>query len=294
MKDIQVVADVAVEPWTVRGDATQLHQVLMNLSVNARDAMPGGGRLTLALRNEVVDEQYAAMVDGGRPGPHAVIEVQDTGTGMPAEVIDRMFDPFFTTKDVGHGTGLGLSTSQAIVRSHDGFIRVYSEPGRGTTFRVYLPATTDAAVPPVDAVSSPQMTRGRGELVLVVDDEDAIREVTRQTLEQHGYRVLVAKDGAEAVAIYAAQHGAVAAVVVDMMMPVMNGVATIQVLLHINPRVRVIACSGRVEPGRFPPDVSAAIAHFLPKPFTAQALHGALHDLLAVGEPGPAGERKQS
>lgn len=220
------------------------------------------------------------MVEGGHAGPHVVIEVQDTGTGMAAEVLDRIFDPFFTTKEVGRGTGLGLSTSQAIVRSHGGFMRVYSEVGRGTTFRVYLPAVT-SAVAAADAVRpSADIARGSGELVMVIDDEDAVREVTRLTLEQHGYRTLVAKDGAEAVATYALHAGEVAAVLVDMMMPVMNGVATIQVLQRINPRVRVIACSGRVEAGRFPQDVSAAIAHFLPKPFTAQALLAALHDLL--------------
>jgi PAS domain S-box-containing protein len=280
MKNIAVVAKVAAEPWAVRGDPTQLHQVLMNLAVNARDAMPEGGTLTLSLQNQVVDDQYAAMVDGGHAGPHVVIEVQDTGTGMAADVLDRIFDPFFTTKDVGHGTGLGLSTSQTIVRSHGGFIRVYSEPGRGTTFRIYLPAVTSAVTPASQVRRSAEMRRGRGELVLVIDDEAAVREITCLTLEHHGYRTLVAQDGAEAVAAYASHSGEVAAVLVDRMMPVMNGVSTIQVLQRINPRVRVIACSGRVEAERIPADVSAAIVHFLPKPFTAQSLLGALDQLL--------------
>lgn len=282
MKSIQVGFDVAPELWAVDGDATQIHQVLMNLCVNARDAMPGGGRLAISLQNETIDEQYAAMVEG-KPGPHVVIAVQDTGTGMTPEVLDRIFDPFFTTKDIGKGTGLGLATSLAIVKAHGGFIRVYSEVGRGTTFRLFLPAVVAA---PADRVRPPSEDerRGHGELILVVDDESSIRDITSQTLERSGYRVLLAQDGAEAVALYAGQGREIAAVVIDMMMPVMDGAATVQVLMRIDPRVRIIACSGRLDSERLPREATDAIRTFLPKPYTAQALLTAIADVLASGQ----------
>lgn len=202
LKNIQVRAEVPPGIWAVKGDPTQLHQVLLNLCVNARDAMPTGGKLFIGASNKVLDDHYAAMNMEARPGPHVIIQVEDSGMGMPPDVIDRIFEPFFTTKELGKGTGLGLSTTIAIVKSHGGFIRVYSELGVGTKFCVYLPALTVTAAEPLTLIDS-DLPRGSGELILVVDDEAAVRNITQQTLEAFGYRVLVAADGTEATALYA-------------------------------------------------------------------------------------------
>ena len=181
LKNIQVRTIVARDLWTVVGDPTQLHQVLLNLCVNARDAMPDGGTLTLSAQNLTLDAHYAGLDPEARPGPYVLIQVEDTGTGMPPEILDKIFDPFFTTKEVGKGTGLGLSTSLAIIKSHGGFIRVDSLVGRGTKFELYLPAQTEPSANTAAAVPV-EMPRGHGELILVVDDEATVRQVTRQTL----------------------------------------------------------------------------------------------------------------
>lgn len=280
LKTVQVRTEIATDLWPVAGDPTQLHQVLLNLCVNARDAMPDGGRLVLSAENIEVDSHYAGLVPGATPGSYVVIQVEDTGHGMSPEVLDRIFDPFFTTKDPGKGTGLGLSSSLAIVRSHGGFIRVYSEPGRGSTFRIYLPADLEATVSEV-ADETGDLLRGQGQLVLVVDDEAAVRQITRQTLEAFGYRALVAADGAEAVALYAARKDEIDVVLTDMMMPIMDGPATIQVLRRMNPDVRIIAASGFSADNRAARAGEAGVRHFLPKPFTAESLLQTLREVLA-------------
>ena len=277
-KDIRVETSLPHDLWTLVGDPTQLHQVLLNLCINARDAMPRGGTLSLSAENKLLDAHYAGLEANARPGPHVMLQIEDSGTGIPPEILDKIFDPFFTTKEPGKGTGLGLSTSLAIVKSHGGFIRVYSEPGRGTRFRIYLPATDRQSA--AEAVAAPELPRGHGELVLVVDDEASVRQITRQTLEAFGYRVLLASDGAEAVAIYAAERERVAVVLTDMMMPVMDGPATIQVLLRMNPKVRIIAASGLNANGRVAKAANAGARHFLPKPYTAEALLTALRNVL--------------
>ncbi|HEY1050638.1 MAG TPA: PAS domain S-box protein, partial [Prosthecobacter sp.] len=244
-KNIHLAMQTDPGLWSIHGDATQIHQVLLNLCVNARDAMPAGGLLKIEARNLMIDAQFAATQIEMREGPHVVITVEDSGGGIDRDLIGKIFDPFFTTKKAGTGTGLGLSSALAIVKSHGGFIRVSSEPGEGSRFSVHLPAEApahqeaEAAQQEADTVP-----RGNNELVLVVDDEAAVREITRQTLETFGYRVLLASDGAEAVAQYAMQHEQIDVVLTDMMMPVMDGVATVQVLKKINPQARIIAASG--------------------------------------------------
>src|SRR5581483_10695534 len=188
--------------WTVEGDPTQLHQVLLNLCVNARDAMPDGGELVLSAENVVVDENYAAMIPGAKAGSHMVMTVSDTGTGIPREIIDQAFAPFFTTKEPGKGTGRGLSSAIGIVRSHDGFMNVYSEVSRGSTFEVFLPANVETQAGVVSEEDE-QLPHGQGEVVLVVDDEKGIRDVTQSILEMSGYRVLSAVDGTDALAMFA-------------------------------------------------------------------------------------------
>ncbi|MDF3056626.1 MAG: sensory box protein [Rariglobus sp.] len=278
-KNIQIVTTLDHSLWPLVGDPTQLHQVLLNLCVNARDAMPEGGRLAITAENVHLDAHYAAMNIEAKAGPHVVIEVEDTGTGIPHAIIEKIFDPFFTTKEVGKGTGLGLSTSIAIIKGHEGFIRVYSEPGKGTRFRVYLPAKPTAENPAAIAESTDR-PRGRGELVLVVDDEVAIRDITKQTLEAFGYQVLLAADGAEAVALYAAHRDRVAVVLTDMMMPVMDGPAAIQALIKINPAIRIIAASGITANSSVAKAVGFGVKHFLAKPYTAGTLVKALREVL--------------
>ena len=215
---------------------------------------------------------------------YVVLRVKDSGTGILPDVLDRIFDPFFTTKGVGHGTGLGLSTSMGIVKSHGGFIRVHSEPERGSTFDVYIPAraatSVDVGAPAPAPAAAPELPRGHGELVLVVDDEPAVRQITQLTLEAFGYRVLVAVDGSDAVAVYARRGDEIAVVLTDMMMPVMDGPATIRVLRKMNPLVRIIAASG-LDANAY--GAGLGITHVLPKPYAADRLLTTLQDALAVG-----------
>jgi PAS domain S-box-containing protein len=277
-RSIRIERAWAADLWTVTGDATQLHQVLLNLCVNARDAMQGGGELRLHAVNVTLDTNYSSLNPEARSGPHVRIDVVDTGEGIPADKLERIFEPFFTTKDVGRGTGLGLATSQAIVRNHGGFIHVYSEPGKGSTFRIHLPAQPGETEGD-EAVRAP-LPRGSGELLLIVDDEEAIRTTLARTLERHGYRVLTAKDGAEAVGIYAEQKAEIAAVITDMMMPVMDGPATIVALQRMNPAVKIIGASGHDANGKVAKAAGAGVRHFMPKPYTAETLLKTLREVL--------------
>jgi PAS domain S-box-containing protein len=289
LKSIQVRSEIPAGLWLVQGDPTQIHQVLLNLCVNARDAMPNGGALKLSARNMIMDEQSASMTPGARPGPCLHILVEDNGTGMPPEVMERIFEPFFTTKELGKGTGLGLSSAMAIVKSHHGWLRVESEIGKGTTFHVYLPAhITEGSE--VEVPVQAELPRGNGELILVVDDEAAVQQITKQTLETFGYRVLLAADGAEAVTLYSTHRAEVALVITDMMMPLMDGPATIQVLMRMNPQICIIAASGMNAAGMEEKAASAGVKNFIPKPYTAETLlktldrvlQGADHRLLAL------------
>lgn len=278
-KNIRISSDIPNDLRAVVGDSTQLHQVLLNLCVNARDAMPYGGTLTLAAGNQALDEHYAAMNIEAMPGPYVCLRVEDTGAGMPPEVLERIFDPFFTTKELGKGTGLGLSTTIGIIKSHRGFMRVLSEVGVGTRFHVYLPAQTEPGAADAEDLQ-PGLPCGQGHLILVVDDEASIRKITQQTLQAFGYRVVLASDGAEAVAIYGVRRQEIAAVLTDMMMPVMDGPATIQVLMRIDPEVRIIAASGLNADGMVAKAASVGVKHFIPKPYTAETLLRTLHSLL--------------
>lgn len=279
-KNITLQVHVAAKPWTVQGDRTQLNQLLTNLCVNSRDAMPNGGTLTIAVEHVHLDEAYSEMNLEAKPGPYVLLRVEDTGTGMPPDVVEHIFEPFFTTKEVGKGTGLGLSTVHALVRQHNGFIHVYSEQGKGTRFKIYLPALlsrTDAAAVRV----AEELERGNGELILVVDDEAPIRAVARRTLERHGYRVMVAANGAEAVALYAQHRKDISLVLTDMTMPVMDGPATILALRSIDPEVRIVGSSGLTANGNVARAVDAGVRHFVPKPYTADVMLKVLRKALA-------------
>jgi PAS domain S-box-containing protein len=270
--------------WLVPADPTQLHQVLMNLAVNARDAMPEGGTIRVSAENVTMDAQYAALSERARPGPWVRLSVADDGVGMSPELLARIFDPFFTTKEVGKGTGLGLSTVDAIVRSHGGFLNVYSEEGAGTTFRIYLPARPDGeeeAPPPAPA--SRGLPRGSGQLILVVDDEASVRAITRQTLEAFGYRVVTATDGADAVATFGRYGKGIGLVLTDISMPIMDGPALIRALLRMDPGVRIIAASGQGANDGMAGAADSGIRYFLPKPYTAETLLEAVRRVLDEG-----------
>ncbi|HEX6625479.1 MAG TPA: PAS domain S-box protein, partial [Pyrinomonadaceae bacterium] len=279
-KAISIRLDLRERLEVVSADATQLHQVLMNLCINARDAMPAGGVLTIRAENKTVDENYARMQFDAQAGSYVAVTVEDTGTGMPPEVLNRIFEPFFTTKEMGKGTGLGLSTALTIVRSHGGFVNVYSEVGKGTKFTFYLPVA-ESGEGAEAGKARPELPGGSGELILVVDDEEAIRRITKGTLETFGYKVLTAGDGTEAVALYAENSGEIKAVLTDMLMPFMDGLATIRALRRMNPRVKVIAASGLTGNGQSAEAEAAGVKTFLAKPYTAEKLLKTLAELLS-------------
>jgi nitrogen-specific signal transduction histidine kinase/CheY-like chemotaxis protein len=278
-KDIRMKFRVADDVWPVFGDATQVHQVLLNLCVNARDAMPDGGNLTLGVDNCHLDEKMSAMNVKAKAGRYVRIHVTDTGTGMPKEVVEKIFEPFFTTKDPNKGTGLGLSTVLAIVKSHEGAVNVYSEPGKGTTFNVYLPAAASVAIEGEPKPKSQEMVRGNGEMVLVVDDEDALLSMLGSALQTYGYRTLMAKDGAEGVAIYARNMDEISAVLTDLTMPVMGGAAMIHALRMMNPKIKVIASSG-LHPKVSGTNTIPGVKHFLTKPYVLRTLLQTLRNVL--------------
>jgi PAS domain S-box-containing protein len=267
-KSIEIQVNNASEDlWMVSVDATQIHQVLMNLFVNARDAMPNGGSLTASSENIVIDADSAQLHLQSPAGAYILITITDTGIGMSSELLDRIFDPFFTTKETG--TGLGLSTVQGIVKAHGGAIEVESEVGRGTSFKIYLPAIYSKEAEPSTVVAD--LSDGKGQLVLLVDDETAILEVTKASLETYNYRVIVASDGIEAIDIYAQNHHSISIVIIDLMMPHLDTRSTILALQQINPQVQIVVMSGS--------DLNLAamversqVSAFLTKPFTTADL----------------------
>lgn len=267
--------------WAVHGDPTQLHQVLMNLTINARDAMPHGGTITLAAENVTVDEEYAATLNNCiEPGNYLAWSVTDTGEGIPAIIKDRIFDPFFTTKEVGKGTGLGLSTVIGIVRGHRGALSVESEVGRGTKFTILLPAIP-GEVPAEKESEGAEPVQGSGELVLVVDDERAVLELARLVLERDGYRIAIARDGIEGLAVYKRHADEVAMVLTDIHMPNLDGAALVQAIRSLNPEMPIIASSGHTGEEEERKLMSLGADRFLKKPYTKGQLLGVIAELLA-------------
>ena len=278
-KDITITSVVSPGLWPVLADATQLHQVLLNLCVNARDAMPHGGAIKLEATNLDLDASYASMVPEASPGPYIYVEVSDTGEGIPFEIVERIFDPFFTTKGVGKGTGLGLSTVLGIIKSHAGSICVKTAPGVGTAFQIFLPAAPSHELVPAQRVGRLRR-KGQGELILVVDDEKCVRDSARLTLQTGGYQVIVAADGTAALAEFAINSGRIALVITDIMMPVMDGVALIRALRTMAPTLPIIASTGLVEKGQSAELVELFVSTVLHKPYGALTLLEAVHDSL--------------
>jgi len=273
-KSIEIQLDIAPHLWPVFADATQLHQVLMNLCVNARDAMPDGGILQLAAANCEVDEAMARRYLDAQVGPYVVVSVTDTGMGMPASVLNRVFDPFFTTKPLGKGTGLGLSAVMGIVKSHGGFIDVASEINQGSEFRIFLPASQPTAPPKPDDLC---LFLGHQELILVIDDETAICEITKATLETYNYRVLTANDALSGIALVAEHQEQLKGVLIDLMMPIMDGLATIPLIRHLRPDLAIVAMSGLGSSETMLQAEQLGVQYFLPKPFTTKELLAMLY-----------------
>ncbi|MDZ4875453.1 MAG: Sensor histidine kinase RcsC [Chroococcidiopsis cubana SAG 39.79] len=279
-KTIEIYTDFpTANLWTVAADATQLHQVFMNLCVNARDAMPNGGTLGLAAENKLVDEACTRMNPEASPGSYVAIAISDTGTGIPSELLERIFDPFFTTKEVGKGTGLGLSTALGIVKNHGGFVKVYSEVGRGSQFKVYLPAIEDAETQPAAELA---LLTGNNELILIVEDELSIQQVTQTSLEEYNYRTLIAKDGIEAIALYAARKYEIDLVLMDVMMPLMDGLTATRTLQKLNPKIKAIVTSGLASNSLMAEITEIGVKAFLPKPYTTKELLDAIHKVLQL------------
>ncbi|MBK9154297.1 MAG: PAS domain S-box protein [Chloracidobacterium sp.] len=280
-KNIVVKFDVASDLRPILADPTQMHQVLMNLCINARDAMPNGGTLFIKAENAEVDEHLAAIYPDAKPGRYIKVDIEDSGTGIRKEVMDRIFDPFFTTKDLGKGTGLGLSTSLMIAKGHGGFLNAYSEPGNGSRFSVWLPVAEqeDAADVQQTAAAIPE---GSGELILVADDETTIREATRAALEKFGYRVITAEGGAEALAILRDEDPEISLVLTDMSMPGMNGSELIRSARDLGRELKFIVMSGMIEKKTLDEITADGATIFLAKPFTAEKLLNAVRS--ALGE----------
>lgn len=266
------------------GDATQFMQVLINLLLNARDAMPGGGRLEINASTEHYDTEVQSIGHVVSAGHYVVFSVEDNGHGMLPEVVTKVFEPFFTTKATGRGTGLGLSTTLAIVRSHGGFIQVYSEADHGTRFRVGIPVSTATPSRRPDRPPGAAIPLGSGERVLVVDDEEFIRRITCQTLEAHGYRTLHAANGREAINLIEAGGETVDLVLTDMMMPVMDGAATTAYLEEHHPEIPIIAASGLTSNAESTGAVGMGVSRFLPKPYTTSLLLTTVRDTLREHE----------
>jgi two-component system cell cycle sensor histidine kinase/response regulator CckA len=288
-KKITIRTQVDANLWPILGDSTQLHQALMNLCINARDAMPEGGTLELLASNSNGQETTRSpfgraqiwTAHNARPGPHVCLGVRDTGTGIPPETLDKIFEPFFTTKAIGKGTGLGLSTVLGIVRSHGGFVRVVSHPGHGSLFELNFPAAPSATVSARQEVNV-ELLRGKGQCLLIVDDEQAVRDVAVRILGGFGYRVIAVSGGHEAIQRFALGRDSIDAVITDMAMPGIDGPALVKALRQIDPKVRIMGISGHGENAVTDSKTPWDLPIFVAKPFTVERLLLAVHELLKL------------
>jgi CheY-like chemotaxis protein len=269
----------------VRLDPAQFEQVLMNLVINARDAMPHGGALTIETKNVELDEHYARQHQGVLPGQYVMLAVSDTGMGMTEEVSRHLFEPFFTTKPPGKGTGLGLATCYGIVKQNGGHIWVYSEHGRGSTFKIFLPRSLDRARPETPVDQSEASISGH-ETVLVVEDEPLVRAISVEALETLGYRVLQASNGQEALGVSRAYDGNIDVVVSDVVMPIMGGPALVQHLRLERPHMKVLFVSGYTDDAIVRQGVLEPGVEFLQKPFPLATLARRIRDILGPRDEG--------
>jgi CheY-like chemotaxis protein len=275
-KTINIHYELEDELNYVEADKTQIEQVLTNLIINAKDAMPTGGDLYFKTENVFYDEYNKKMYPEFKPGSYAKISITDTGMGIPKDVRDHIFEPFFTTKDVGKGTGLGLATVYGIVKNHNGYIYVYSEPGEGSTFSIYLPSTTSKKLQ--QTVKS-KIIKG-AKTILIIDDEEDIRTMTKIQLEDIGYKVMTAENGVKGLEIYKKEKDNIDLVLLDMIMPEMDGKETFLNLKKINPKISVLLTSGFSQNGKAKEIMGKGILGFLQKPFKIHELSNVIHKAL--------------
>jgi len=290
---IQIKSVVNEDLWPVYGNASHLQQILTSLCNNAREAMAQGGVLSIKTANVEFDDNFVQANPEARVGPHVMIQVADTGIGMPPEIQDKMFDPFFTTKGVGQGSGLGLSAALGLVKNHAGFIHVDSKPRQGAVIRVYLPAMPGAIPGPVPAEQTADLQHlphGDHDLILLVEDEPLVRDVTRETLEHFDYRVVTANNGIEALKYYSEHKDQIKVVLTDLAMPMMDGIATIRALRQMSPDIKIVTMSGAASKTKAVEAQNLGVGVSLAKPFSAAPLLEALHRVLhqpTIGQPTP-------
>ncbi|TET67874.1 MAG: PAS domain-containing sensor histidine kinase, partial [Candidatus Zixiibacteriota bacterium] len=276
-KSIEIATELQEKLPSVEGDPGQLEQAILNMCVNAAEAMPGGGKLQLETRVVALGEEFARKYLGSDPGDYVLLSVSDTGIGMDSETLSRMFEPFFTTKEVGKGTGLGLSTVYGIVKNHGGYVDVRSQPGKGSTFDIYLPVSKKQFTPPRPRAAELQTGH---ETILAVDDEEIIRSLLEETLQKLGYKVILANDGEEAVQIYEERKDEIDAVIIDMIMPHLGGGETFREIRRRNPDVRVLLASGYSQDGAAQRILDEGVRGFIQKPFELVELSQKLRQVL--------------
>jgi two-component system cell cycle sensor histidine kinase/response regulator CckA len=281
-EDIRLTSVLDPALGRVKADPGQIEQIIMNLVVNARDAMPQGGKVTLETRNVELDETYAQAHQEVKPGRYVMLATTDTGSGMTEEVKARIFEPFFTTKEKAKGTGLGLATVYGIVKQSGGFIYVYSEPGAGTVFKVYFPLVTESLTSVASPSAGAKAATGT-ETLLLVEDEEGVRMLTRQVLQSYGYKVLDACDGAQAIRSAQQHQGPIDLVVSDVVMPGMGGRQLTERLAALRPAIKVLYLSGYTDDAVVRHGVLTAQTHFLQKPFTPAALANKVREVLDAG-----------
>src|SRR5216683_1866524 len=275
---IEIQTALAQDLWVTWADPTQIEQILMNLCLNARDAMPGGGRLLIETQNVEIGEDYLRVHAYALPGRYVLLRVSDTGTGMDAATLEHIFEPFFTTKEMGKGTGLGLATVYGIVKQHKGFIDVDSAPGQGTAFHVYLPL--GEGPPEVQEKRHKDALRGGSEGILIAEDNEGLREAAKEILESLGYRVILAKDGADAVRVFEENHPSIDLVFLDVVMPNLNGPEAYTRMCAIKPHIPVIFTTGYASEANLLSARSREKAIVLQKPYGSQHLAQKLREIL--------------